>query len=98
MVEVSPKLSEMQQEKLTGVPIQENTEAESQEESKDRSTHYYRHCTSKYGPKVYWYDNLKKVPEGFTYFIAHEFFDALPIHKFQVSTGVANYLLQDRSL
>ncbi|RVE43209.1 hypothetical protein evm_012158 [Chilo suppressalis] len=35
------------------------------------------------GTKVYWYNDLKKVPSHFSWYIAHEFFDALPIHKFQ---------------
>lgn len=35
------------------------------------------------GSKVYWYDDISKVPSGFSWFIAHEFFDVLPIHKFQ---------------
>ncbi|XP_063832068.1 protein arginine methyltransferase NDUFAF7 homolog, mitochondrial [Ostrinia nubilalis] len=35
------------------------------------------------GIKVYWYNDLKKVPHEFSWYIAHEFFDVLPIHKFQ---------------
>ncbi|XP_023950556.2 protein arginine methyltransferase NDUFAF7 homolog, mitochondrial [Bicyclus anynana] len=35
------------------------------------------------GIKVYWYNDLKKVPNNFSWYIAHEFFDVLPIHKFE---------------
>ncbi|CAG9782488.1 unnamed protein product [Diatraea saccharalis] len=35
------------------------------------------------GTKVYWYNDLKKVPCDFSWYIAHEFFDVLPIHKFE---------------
>ncbi|XP_045504710.1 protein arginine methyltransferase NDUFAF7 homolog, mitochondrial [Colias croceus] len=35
------------------------------------------------GIKVYWYNDLKKVPENFSWYIAHEFFDVLPVHKFE---------------
>ena len=44
----------------------------------------YKEAQSKYGPSISWYKQLKDVPQGFSCFIAHEFFDALPIHKFQV--------------
>lgn len=36
------------------------------------------------GIKVFWYNDLKKVPKEFSWYIAHEFFDVMPIHKFEV--------------
>ena len=47
-------------------------------------TAHYAHCRSKYGPEVFWYKQLPDVPRKFSIYVAHEFFDALPIHKFQV--------------
>lgn len=40
---------------------------------------------TKYGFPITWYSNLDLVPEksGFTVYLAHEFLDALPIHKFK---------------
>ena len=80
LVEVSPKLSQMQYEKLSGHPA-----LTTNEHSKCDS---YMQCRSTYGPKVSWYHSLQQVPRGFTFYIAHEFFDALPIHKFQVSNHI----------
>jgi len=31
---------------------------------------------------IKWHSRVSEVPKGFTFFIANEFFDALPIHKF----------------
>ena len=77
MVEVSPKLSSMQAEKLSGQPADEATNL-------DISEACYRRCTSKQGIPVSWYRQLSDVPRGLSVYVAHEFFDALPIHKFQV--------------
>lgn len=38
---------------------------------------------SHYGVPIEWYKQLKDVPNTFSLILAHEFFDALPIHKFQ---------------
>jgi len=75
LVEVSPALSKIQAERLC-----ENSYTES-----DKA--YYKFGKSKYGPDVYWYKHLADVPRQTSAFIAHEFFDALPIHKFQKSAG-----------
>jgi hypothetical protein len=39
--------------------------------------------TSKFGASVEWHADLAEVPrDRFTFFVANEFFDALPVHKF----------------
>ncbi|KAL3248423.1 hypothetical protein MRX96_056497 [Rhipicephalus microplus] len=43
----------------------------------------YKHSITKHGVPVGWYRHLHDVPLGFSCFIAHEFLDALPVHKFQ---------------
>ena len=37
---------------------------------------------TEYGPPVSWYQSLREVPKQFSFFLAHEFFDALPVNKF----------------
>jgi len=66
-VEVSSKMRQLQEATLCG---QNLTDGE--------QTH-----VSKYGPSVAWYDTLRDVPKQFTFFLAHEFFDALAVNKFQ---------------
>ncbi|KAF4099088.1 protein arginine methyltransferase NDUFAF7, mitochondrial isoform X2 [Onychostoma macrolepis] len=73
LVEVSPKLSQFQAECLTGDNTQLN----------DGDQPVYRSGTTRTGLPVYWYRRIEDIPRGFSIFLAHEFFDALPIHKFQ---------------
>jgi len=37
---------------------------------------------TKYGCEVSWHDSLRSVPKSFSWYLSHEFLDALPIHKF----------------
>lgn len=37
---------------------------------------------SRHGIPVFWHKQLQDVPNSFSLIVAHEFFDALPIHKF----------------
>ncbi|KAM6083060.1 protein arginine methyltransferase NDUFAF7, mitochondrial isoform 2-T2 [Chlamydotis macqueenii] len=73
LVEVSPKLSETQALMLTGGKVQSNPE--------DKSA--YMKGISKTGIPIFWYRDIQDVPPGYSFYLAHEFFDALPIHKFQ---------------
>lgn len=74
LVEVSPKLSQIQAECLTGDQSQVSA-------SEDETV--YRQGTTTSGLPISWYRTVDDVPRGFSIFLAHEFFDALPIHKFQ---------------
>lgn len=74
LVEVSPALSRVQAQNLTG---SRNREAAAEDEP------VYRRGETAGGLPVSWYRRLDDVPAGFSIFVAHEFFDALPIHKFQ---------------
>lgn len=87
MVEISPKLSQIQEAKLSGKTLEE-IEAKDSKEEEDPDCRHYKRCMSKYGMEVLWYKTPHVVPRGFTFYIAHEFFDALPIHKFQVCIAV----------
>nr|XP_057938022.1 protein arginine methyltransferase NDUFAF7, mitochondrial [Doryrhamphus excisus]XP_057938103.1 protein arginine methyltransferase NDUFAF7, mitochondrial [Doryrhamphus excisus]XP_057938199.1 protein arginine methyltransferase NDUFAF7, mitochondrial [Doryrhamphus excisus] len=74
LVEVSPALSRLQAQSLTGT---------SSHEAAGEDEPVYRHGRTAGGLQVFWYRRLEDVPRGFSIFLAHEFFDALPIHKFQ---------------
>jgi len=86
LVEVSPHLSDMQYSKLTGGD-QSQGSAATQEWSSEPC---YRSCVSQYKIDVHWYRQLDDVPKAPSFFLAHEFFDALPVHKFQVNQLVSN--------
>ncbi|XP_077996332.1 protein arginine methyltransferase NDUFAF7, mitochondrial-like [Glandiceps talaboti] len=79
LVEVSPAMRHMQELKLTGTNRVTERHAETQEKDGIHKT-----IQTKSGIPVTWYTNLQDVPTGTpSCFIAHEFFDALPIHKIQ---------------
>lgn len=52
----------------------------------DVSSLCYKRCVSQTGVPVSWYRAVQDVPlqDGNCFFVAHEFFDALPAHQFQV--------------
>eukprot|EP00105_Crassostrea_gigas_P008964 XP_011423719.1 PREDICTED: protein arginine methyltransferase NDUFAF7, mitochondrial-like [Crassostrea gigas] len=81
LVEVSPKMRQFQLEALTGATTPEDTVVESQR--------------SKYGPEVHWHRFLDQVPNERSCVIAHEFFDILPIYKFQKKDGEWHEILVD---
>ncbi|XP_030754951.1 protein arginine methyltransferase NDUFAF7, mitochondrial [Sitophilus oryzae] len=72
LVEISPVLSELQAKSLCSSSFLTN----------NMSNPIYREGISHQGISVYWYKQLKDIPDGFSIILAHEFFDALPIHKF----------------
>lgn len=82
LVEISPGLASLQATTLSSDVI--NIGVVSFE---DKSNSHYKTCSSFYKVPIYWSDKLEKVPKGFSVILAHEFFDALPIHKFQVNTN-----------
>lgn len=81
MVEVSPILSQIQANNLCKTIIEYD---QKRNKSKNNSISYYKEGITEDGIKLYWYRSIKDVPKKFSIFLAHEFFDALPIHKFQV--------------
>ncbi|XP_071165769.1 protein arginine methyltransferase NDUFAF7, mitochondrial-like [Mytilus edulis] len=93
MVEISPVLAQIQIEKLTGEKLTSEQSSrltdgynssglETPDSSEKISKHYYQ-CKTKYGINAYWYKLLHDVPSEHSLYLAHEFFDALPICKFQ---------------
>lgn len=76
LIEISPYLSELQAKRLCC--YHKLTPKEELD-----SVPYYRRGESLSGVEIYWYRELSHVPKSFSIYLAHEFFDALPIHKFQ---------------
>ncbi|XP_023566971.1 protein arginine methyltransferase NDUFAF7, mitochondrial [Octodon degus] len=74
LVEVSQRLSDLQASTLTEakIPLERNAESL-----------VYMKGVTKSGLPVSWYRALQDVPKGYSFFLAHEFFDVLPVHKFQ---------------
>ena len=78
LVEVSPHLSQVQSKTLCvtsarPLPL--------------TGSHYQSGVTVTNVP-VFWYSSIQDVPRQFSCFLAHEFFDALPVHKFQARASV----------
>ncbi|XP_077620391.1 protein arginine methyltransferase NDUFAF7, mitochondrial isoform X3 [Crocuta crocuta] len=74
LVEVSEKLSEIQALTLTEekFPLERNP-----------GSSVYMKGVTKSGIPISWYRDLQDVPKGYSFYLAHEFFDVLPVHKFQ---------------
>lgn len=74
LVEVSPYLAQVQEKQLSPRQAQEATKL-------PQGSQHYKQSISFYGSQVRWYNHIADLPRTFTLFLAHEFFDALPIHK-----------------
>nr|KAG5710697.1 hypothetical protein BaRGS_035099 [Batillaria attramentaria] len=82
LVEISPALSQLQSERLTDKSRPADL-TDTGEPAQVQGLGPYRQETSKYGHEISWYRALEDVPKGLSFYLAHEFLDALPIHKFQ---------------
>lgn len=62
--------------------------------------HDNQYILSQSGLPIRWYNHLDEVPicNGFTVYVANEFFDALPIHKFQVPLVFKPFALEIKPL
>lgn len=81
LVEVSPFLCQIQKKKLCSVDQRTGTDITLS--SNFDKEFFGNQLTTKYNIPVMWHHDLRSVPGGFTFLLAHEFFDALPIHKIQ---------------
>lgn len=43
-------------------------------------SYFYKKNTTTGGSPIFWYRHLSSVPKRFSVFLAHEFFDVLPVH------------------
>ncbi|XP_066586978.1 protein arginine methyltransferase NDUFAF7, mitochondrial [Prorops nasuta] len=87
-VEISLALAELQAKTLgantTLVDNKQNPEVK-----------YYLEGITNDGIKIYWYESVEIIPQNFSIILAHEFFDALPVHKFQKSKKGWDEILVD---
>ena len=81
-VETSPVLTKIQEARLCGYFHNKPEKPEVDDGKNSSNQNVIHHAISKHGPPVRWYTRLADVPTGFSFFIANEFFDALPIHQF----------------
>ena len=85
LVEVSQQMRQLQESTLCGY-FHGHSHNAIENDSKNNvaeNTELYEHkAIGKYRNKIYWYPRIEDDPNGFTFYLAHEFFDALPIHKF----------------
>ena len=75
-IEVSPYLSQVQEKNLCDPKSVQLVQPQL-----PKDVTYYKESTTIYGSPVRWYNHISDLPHTFTLFLAHEFFDALPIHK-----------------
>nr|CAH8839000.1 unnamed protein product [Trichobilharzia regenti] len=47
-------------------------------------------CLSNKSLPIFWYNDLREVPETLSFFIGHEFFDVLPVHCFQLVPNLSD--------
>ncbi|XP_053999658.1 protein arginine methyltransferase NDUFAF7, mitochondrial isoform X1 [Hylaeus anthracinus] len=92
LVEISPALSLIQAKNLCKTIKEHDTKTN---ESEQNSITYYREGVTEDGVNIYWYHSIMDVPRKFSIFLANEFFDALPIHKFQKTDRGWNEVLVD---
>ncbi|XP_037942821.1 protein arginine methyltransferase NDUFAF7 homolog, mitochondrial-like [Teleopsis dalmanni] len=59
------------------------------EKLNDCTLPYYQIGKSESGCAVYWYKRLEDIPQDFAIILAHEFFDAMPVHKLKLMAGLS---------
>eukprot|EP00038_Savillea_parva_P008137 m.174988 g.174988 ORF g.174988 m.174988 type:complete len:528 (+) comp13909_c0_seq1:88-1671(+) len=85
LVEASPELRATQRATLCDTPTPAHKPPPAKSVPESDTPH-----TTLAGPDVTWYDDLVGVaddPDSYTMLVAHEFFDALPIHQFEACDG-----------
>nr|XP_039247764.1 protein arginine methyltransferase NDUFAF7, mitochondrial-like [Styela clava] len=79
-VEISKRLSNIQYETLCDGNLMDYLD-------EDNSEYYLQGSAKRNNVPLHWHRHIENVPrDKFTFYLAHEFFDALPVHKFVKSS------------
>ncbi|CAG7838442.1 unnamed protein product [Allacma fusca] len=91
LVEISPFMANLQEETLCEKKknyldyITRRSESNWIDPAKvlPHQSYYHKAISKDTNYPIYWYRDVQSIPNEFNFYIAHEFFDALPIHKLQ---------------
>ncbi|KAI8370664.1 S-adenosyl-L-methionine-dependent methyltransferase [Radiomyces spectabilis] len=79
LIEASPGLRKMQRATL----VEGSSDADVTRLAGDKDTFPVETITRPDGVKVNWHDGIEVIPDQWSFVMAHEFFDALPVHSFE---------------
>ncbi|KAI8093839.1 S-adenosyl-L-methionine-dependent methyltransferase [Halteromyces radiatus] len=93
LIEASPGLRKMQRANLVQGSL--DTDVKRIETKETAGMNPTESISTQDGIKISWHDGIELVPEQWSFIMAHEFFDALPVHSFEKTSEGWRELLVD---